>query len=405
MESGRDAKEARILQEQFAVTLASIVRLALHVRELTDGETSADLFAKYLRLAEAAENGRLEEMPELARRIVEAAPHHALSYQVQANVNALVSGAPTSTSGARRAPDEVARLRQIVYDSAKAAIGIDPKFDPYAGRALVVDPSVTLAERERLLQKAIEQDPKMTDWLGAYATLLETVGRTEEARIYLERETSANPLNMRPKSESAFLAGWLGDVNQMRRQYDAMRGQQLTDAEIDYVRFWGELWWGDGKIAKQIADDPRASALIWARHNRDSACIRAIVNGRAEGASIAESDLDAACPQGMDIGYALFGHTDAAFRQLEQQVASVGLDAIPFENRYLFVPHMRAVRADPRFMPLAARLGLVDYWVDSGHWPDLCRTEKLPYDCKEATLAARANASKAQATRVDALAR
>jgi hypothetical protein len=37
-------------------------------------------------------------------------------------------------------------------------------------------------------------------------------------------------------------------------------------------------------------------------------------------------------------------------------------------------------------MPLMARLGLVDYWRASGHWPDFCSEPGLPYDCKaEAT--------------------
>ncbi len=46
------------------------------------------------------------------------------------------------------------------------------------------------------------------------------------------------------------------------------------------------------------------------------------------------------------------------------------------------MPHMRIVRADPRFMPLAVRLGLADYWLDTDQWPDFCTTDKLPYDCK-----------------------
>jgi hypothetical protein len=33
-------------------------------------------------------------------------------------------------------------------------------------------------------------------------------------------------------------------------------------------------------------------------------------------------------------------------------------------------------------MRLAARLGLVDYWRSSGHWPDFCADPGLPYDCK-----------------------
>ena len=41
-------------------------------------------------------------------------------------------------------------------------------------------------------------------------------------------------------------------------------------------------------------------------------------------------------------------------------------------------------------MPFAARIGLADYWLDSGHWPDFCTEERLSYDCKQAALAARA---------------
>jgi hypothetical protein len=33
-------------------------------------------------------------------------------------------------------------------------------------------------------------------------------------------------------------------------------------------------------------------------------------------------------------------------------------------------------------MRLAARIGLVDYWQASGHWPDFCGESGLPYDCK-----------------------
>lgn len=45
---------------------------------------------------------------------------------------------------------------------------------------------------------------------------------------------------------------------------------------------------------------------------------------------------------------------------------------------------MKAFRQDPRFMPLAQRLGLVDYWRQSGRWPDFCSEQDLPYDCRAA---------------------
>jgi hypothetical protein len=41
------------------------------------------------------------------------------------------------------------------------------------------------------------------------------------------------------------------------------------------------------------------------------------------------------------------------------------------------------MRRDPRFMALAARIGLVQYWRSTGRWPDFCSTQQgLPYDCR-----------------------
>ncbi len=43
-----------------------------------------------------------------------------------------------------------------------------------------------------------------------------------------------------------------------------------------------------------------------------------------------------------------------------------------------------ALIADSRFPRLCARLGLADYWVESGHWPDFADQEVTPYDFKAA---------------------
>ena len=44
---------------------------------------------------------------------------------------------------------------------------------------------------------------------------------------------------------------------------------------------------------------------------------------------------------------------------------------------------------DRRFWPFVARLGLVDYWLDSNQWPDFCAEPDLPFDCKEQARKAR----------------
>jgi hypothetical protein len=56
---------------------------------------------------------------------------------------------------------------------------------------------------------------------------------------------------------------------------------------------------------------------------------------------------------------------------------------LPQDNTYVyFTPWMKQFRADPRFIQVAKRLGLTDYWINTGKWPDFCFEPDLPYDCK-----------------------
>ena len=51
-----------------------------------------------------------------------------------------------------------------------------------------------------------------------------------------------------------------------------------------------------------------------------------------------------------------------------------------YRTALLFHAGMPELRNDPRFVPLCARLGLVEYWLSSGQWPDC--TGEVPYDFK-----------------------
>ena len=78
------------------------------------------------------------------------------------------------------------------------------------------------------------------------------------------------------------------------------------------------------------------------------------------------------------------GDVDGAFLEADRPSApdELGKPAWPhdLDTRVLFAPNTSAMRRD--HMPLAARLGLVDYWRSTGHRPDFCADPTLPYDCK-----------------------
>ena len=64
---------------------------------------------------------------------------------------------------------------------------------------------------------------------------------------------------------------------------------------------------------------------------------------------------------------------------------SMGMSA--YRTLMMFSVAFAPLRADPRFVTLCARLGLVDYWLTTGVWPDCA--DETPYDFRAACLEAR----------------
>jgi TolB-like protein len=58
-----------------------------------------------------------------------------------------------------------------------------------------------------------------------------------------------------------------------------------------------------------------------------------------------------------------------------------------YRTALLFQVGMPELRNDPRFVPLCARLGLVEFWLATGKWPDC--VDEVPYDFKAACEKAR----------------
>jgi len=63
------------------------------------------------------------------------------------------------------------------------------------------------------------------------------------------------------------------------------------------------------------------------------------------------------------------------------EVANSVLDHEELEPWIMFTPITRALREDARFVPLASRLGLINYWRDTGNWPDFCTDPARRSEC------------------------
>jgi hypothetical protein len=144
------------------------------------------------------------------------------------------------------------------------------------------------------------------------------------------------------------------------------------------ARFRFHLRYGDPREALQIVRSEGISRefeeFLVARIDPTPANIEQAISAvrrRGTSSSKAINDLAQLLAQ--------FGREDEAYelimgwRRTDQAGAMSGM---------LFRPTMRKFRSNPRFMRVAAHLGLLAHWQGSGKWPDFCFEPDLAYDCK-----------------------
>ena len=111
----------------------------------------------------------------------------------------------------------------------------------------------------------------------------------------------------------------------------------------------------------------------------------------AEAAAFMRTHADGAHLSQAIQGLVQVGRIDEAFDLAEADLNEIR-NTQDFTSVF-FRPFMAKFLASPRFMPLAARLGLVDIWRKTGLWPDYCSGPTAPYDCKAEAAKAMAKAA------------
>jgi TolB-like protein len=390
----RDLVEPRFTQEEVSLLVATVVRCAVDIRGAMANDSSTSLFSDVLRYCEVQfGEGRLPpaELPGLSSRIREAAPQYAISHALCAIAHASatqVRGAPTA---------ERERLRGVASECARRAIELDPSLGlTYLALAIALDPANRLVEQEDLLRKCFI-DARFHYCKAEYANFLNAVGRKREALHYFRRAVDEDPFaGSAPRRALALETAEVGYVNDARQMFQSVANIWPNVSLRQW--FWAEHYFGDPQKALDLLRDGglaktfAASSGVVGGGTDSIPCIEEFLNARIKHVALTEQEIAVACQSGFQDPpanfYAYFGHVDAAYREMERNADRYARGAGWLHE--LFRPYSRSVRADPRFMPFVARVGLVDYWLETDRWPDFCSTEALQYDCKEAALSAQA---------------
>lgn len=284
--------------------------------------------------------------------------------------------------------DQVAAIRRDVEAEARRALELDPhNADAYVARYLLF-PSGRWLEGERLLRQGLALDPDWPHANGFLGNLLTEVGRVREASLHFQRAAAANPLS-----------GGLSWSGESAISLDNIGRADLADRAVaDIVRLWSDDDLDTWRVRMTIAMterrwdqglsllDDRTQIPQWFSP-ADLAAYRAFFlasKSRNRQALEAERRALVGLPAGGRSGFAIralssMGFTDDAFAVIERMSdAQLNRDSLTY---YLFTPGLAPLRRDVRFMHLAARLGLIEYWRATHTQPDFCSEPGLPYDC------------------------
>ena len=321
------------------------------------------------------------EMVSKTRELTQAEPDFAAAHAKLADYLSIL--ALVSSHSAR--PPLIAE--------AEAALARAVKLDPSDSEAdveadIAAAKGLPLADYEAIIHNAVPKIHKSdahrySQAIVAYHEILLTVGRRRES-IDVLAEIAAN--------DPGELGGALGFAYAVNGQSATARAQFETgmadDPSFDVWERWVlcAIFFGAGDVDALLKTPP------WFVTRGTVDCLRDIQKANVSSAQTARrrgtqradecaTRGELAAQESVLVPSAL-GDVDGTILAMER---APKMDSTTFGDSNtpsLFWPQTRAVRADPRFLPMVERLGLMDYWRTTKTQPDVCETEDVPF-CRE----------------------
>lgn len=378
------ADELVNLRQRAAAMLGDVLGCAVEVASYSR-KLSPEVLGLYLngcgRMSDLYGSAPDQEVLSIFRQITEKAPDFAPGW---ANLALVETGSFPGTPP----PDQPALLKAVTahLERAKqlgpdlpATIAVVALFHP--------DDGTKPAHALPVLDKGLEKHPDSALLHDLRATFLRAVGRSNEGVTAAKRAVAINPLSPSIRSSYISALAYSGQIDVAYAELAKAEAIWPGSTMLRETRFVLDLRFGDPTSAKRqliergsgdlrpVPGDTSWQAFLDARINPSPANVEKTLDGfRARYRS----------NNGHIVSYlqalGTFGRVAEAYKVVWTPVA---LDSLMANTEILFRPHNRSIRADPRFIALSAKLGLVAYWEKTGVWPDFCREPNLPYDCRQ----------------------
>ena len=357
------------LRQQMSLTAGRVLGCVLETR--ANGGLRRDLFKIFLdgcaQLAEDSQNNPAAKAAATMRTVVVGQPGFAPAWArlLFADVDLL-----SMVRGSDDQPAAEHQLRQDMEQAAKVA----PQLPEITIAQTYFLPTNAFAQSLDLLAKAKARAPDSPQVYAEEAAALARVGRMQDSVASARRAAELDPLSPGVETQLIMALAHGGQIEDARRELERAQRLWAGTGALRDAEYGFNLRYGDANVARQLVDNPGAD--IYARTRQDPS--RKNVDALIQFFRQFEVKQDLSVAGFAVQALAEFHQTDDVFRWLAMVPASDVAEAA----YVLFRPGLADVRRDPRFMTVAKRIGLVDYWRQSGRWPDFCSDPQLPYDCK-----------------------
>lgn len=372
------------LRQQAVAKLGDVLACAVEVGPQSRG-LAPDVLSLYLngcgRKNDINSSVPDQEVVSIFRQVTERAPDFAPGW---ANLALIEANSFPGT-----APPDRPALRKAVFAHLARAKQLGPNLPVTMAAVADIypDDGTKPAHALGVLDKGLEKHPDsalLHDLRGLY---LQKVGRGSEAVTATQRALSLNPLS--PTIRDSYISS-LAYSDRIAAAYDALKEADAIwpgSTVLEQARYRLDLRYGDPNAAlrslrqrgagdaRPVPMDTSWHAFLEARIEPSRANIEKAIDAFRARYRRSPGDVP-----GYLQALGTFGRVDEAYQAVSHELA---LDSLMAGTDVLFRPHMRSVRSDPRFIALAARLGLLAYWEKTKVWPDFCREPQLPYDCRK----------------------
>lgn len=283
-------------------------------------------------------------------------------------------------------------------DAARALIAKAKALDPNLAKIYLAEsqlfPRFKWGQRQAILVEGLARNPNSAALNDAMAFELTQVGRRAEALQHSRRARELDPMS--PVIRANFVQELVNSSRTAAGEKELIAAEAIWPASTTLLnaRYAFDLRFGDPEKALRASHEngdtgatlgstvgvpnPGPERFLVARIDPTPHNIDAVVK-----AYVDRFRKDPADVGSMVASLGFFGRVDPIFVALTNPVA---VKSMALHSNTFFRPYMKPVLHHPRFMPLAARIGLVRYWTEADKWPDFCLDSDLPYDCKAKAL-------------------